>query len=195
MIASAPQEARWVRAEPRRILAGAVVERIVQRAFPGSRVLSIQPFAGGMRNANFRLELNRSPSPVVLRMYEHDASLCQKEVDLIRLVGASAPVAEVLYAEPRGWEDAQPFALFRFVEGISFRELQRSGERESIEQGAFAIGETLAALGQFKFGRTGWLGPGPSVTSPLLDGGDPIPRFVDLCLASSNLQRRAPAPH
>jgi aminoglycoside phosphotransferase (APT) family kinase protein len=43
-----------------------------------------------------------------------------------------------------------------------------------------------------KFARPGWLAPGPSVTAPLLEGANPVPRFVDLCLASANLQRRVP---
>jgi hypothetical protein len=121
---------------------------MVRAAFPGSGVVSIHPFPGGMRNANFKLKLSTEPSPVMLRMYEHDASLCQKEVDLIRLIGSSVPVAEVLYAEPHGWDDAQPFAFFRFIEGASFRELKRRGEVESTAQAAQAVGEIVACFSQ-----------------------------------------------
>jgi aminoglycoside phosphotransferase (APT) family kinase protein len=60
----------------------------------------------------------------VLRIYEHDASLCQKEVDLIRLLGGSVPVPEVIHTEARGWDDVPPFTLVRYVEGFSFRELR-----------------------------------------------------------------------
>ncbi|HWX39733.1 MAG TPA: phosphotransferase, partial [Blastocatellia bacterium] len=47
--------------------------------------------------------------------------------------------------------------------------------------------------GRFTFEKAAWLGPGPAVAAPLLQGPDPVPRFVDLCLASPNVQPRMPA--
>lgn len=156
-------------------------------------MLSSEPLGDGYRNANFKLFLDPAHEPVVLRIYEHDASLCQKEVDLMRLVSDSVPVPEVIHAEPLGWEELPPFTLTRWVEGVSFRDLKRIGDAEAIAQAAQAAGETLAAIGTFRFPKPGWLAPGPVATVPLLEGADPMPRFVDLCLASDNLQRRAPA--
>jgi hypothetical protein len=52
--------------------------------------------------ANFKIQLDSALELIVLRIYEHDASLWQKELDLIRLIGGSVPVPEVIYAEPRG---------------------------------------------------------------------------------------------
>jgi aminoglycoside phosphotransferase (APT) family kinase protein len=193
VIPGAPEQARWTRAEPRRSLPVPVLERIVHAAFPGCRVLGSEPLGDGFRNANFKLQLDPAPEPVVLRIYEHDPSLCQKEIDLMRLVGGTVPVPEVIHAEPRGWEDLPPFTLTRWVEGISFRDLKRSGDAEAIAQAAQAAGETLAAMGRFRFSKPGWIAPGPTVASPLLEGADSMPRFVDLCLASDNLQRRVPA--
>lgn len=181
-----------MRAEPRRSLPVPVLERIVHAVFPGCQVLASEPLGDGFRNANFKLHLDSAPEPVVLRIYEHDASLCQKEVDLMRLVGGTVPVPEVIHAEPRGWEDLPPFTLARWVEGISFRDLKRGGDAAAIAQAAQAAGETLAAIGRFRFPKPGWLAPGPTVGSPLLEGADPMPRFIDLCLASENLQRRVP---
>ena len=193
MIPGAPEQARQIRGEPRRSLPRPVLDRIVHAAFPRCRLLACEPLSDGLRNANFKLQLDPAPEPVVLRIYEHDASLCQKEIDLMRLVGRSVPVAEVIYAEPSGWEDLPPFTLSRWVEGITFRDLKRSGDAEAIAQAAHAVGETLAGIGRFGFPKPGWLTPGPTVGPPLLDGADAMPRFIDLCLASNNLQRRVPA--
>jgi len=135
MVDGAPREWRWLRAEPRRTLAPRLLERIVQTAFPRCHVIDMQPLADGWRNANFKLWLDCAPESIVLRIYEHDASLCQKEVDVMGLLGGSVPLAEVIHAEARGWEDIPPFTLMRYVEGISFRELTRSGDTEAIAQG------------------------------------------------------------
>jgi aminoglycoside phosphotransferase (APT) family kinase protein len=193
MIAGAPEQARWARPEPRRTLAPALVERLVQAAVPRARVRSIRPLTDGLRNANFCLQLDHAPSPLVLRMYEHDASLCQKEIDLMRLVGRAVRVPEIVYARPHASEDAAPFILTRYIEGVTFRELARSGDGDATAQAAYSAGATLAALSQFTFDKPGWLGPGLCVLAPLLEGANPIPRFIDLCLASENLQRRMPA--
>jgi aminoglycoside phosphotransferase (APT) family kinase protein len=192
VIPGAPEQARWMRAEPRRSLPAPILERIVNSAFPGSRALSIEPLGDGKRNANFRLLLDSPAEPVVLRIYEHDASLCQKEMDLMRLVGAAVPVPEIVYAEPNSRGDLPPFQLTRWIEGITFKELKRSGDAHAIAQAAGAAGETAAAIGRFRFPKPGWLAPGPTVAAPLLEGADPTPRFIDLCLASENLQRRMP---
>ena len=193
MLPGAPHEARWIRPEPRRILAPEILDRMVHTAFPRCRVIEAQPLGDGLRNANFKLHLAGQPEPVILRIYEHDASLCRKELDLLRLAGGAVPVPEVIHAEPYGLEDLPPFTLARYVEGISLRDLRRSGDTSAMAEAAYSAGETLAAIGRATFGRPGWLGPGPAVTAPLLEGKDPTPRFVDLCLASIDLERRMPA--
>jgi aminoglycoside phosphotransferase (APT) family kinase protein len=193
LIPGAPAEARWKHVEPRRSLAASVLDRIAEAAFPGRRVVSMEPLRDGLRNANFKLYLNLASEPVVLRIYEHDPSLCRKEADLWRLVRASVPAPEMIYTEQRGWEDLPPFAVLRWIEGITFRELKRTGDRDAITQAAYAAGEMLAAIGRVTFPMAGWIGPGPTVTGPLLEGADPMPRFVDLCLASAELRRHVPA--
>jgi aminoglycoside phosphotransferase (APT) family kinase protein len=193
MIQGTPFESRWLRAEPRTELPAPLLQHIVQRALPGCRVVDVQPLTGGLRNGNFKVQLDQSPGSIVLRIYEHDPSLCRKEVDLIALMGRSVPVPEVLHAEAEGWEDLPPFALLRHVEGVSFHELKRSEDTVSVAQASHSVGQTLALIGRTTFPASGWIGPGPNVTAPLLEGPNPSPRFVDLCLASPNLRQRMPA--
>lgn len=190
MIPGAPREARWVRPEPRRSLPARDVERMLERALGKCAILEVRPLIDGLRNANFKIILDRAPECVVLRVYEQDLSLCQKEVDLLRLVSATVAVPRVIHAEPNGWGNLPPFLVMQFIEGINFRDLKRRGDQDAIAQAAFAIGETLAAIGRMNFARAGWIAPGPSVIQSQLEGSDPTPRFVDLCLASPNLQPR-----
>ncbi|MGD0929999.1 MAG: phosphotransferase [Candidatus Korobacteraceae bacterium] len=193
MISGAPHAARWIRSEPRRSLPAPDLDRLLRHALGNCTVIEVQPLTAGFRNANFKVRLDTGDGWIVVRIYEHDASLCRKEIDLLRVVAVTVPVPQVIFAEPSGLDGLPPFLLMQYVEGISFHDLQRNGDHEAIAQAAFAVGETLAAIGRITFPKSGWLGPGPTVTAPLLDGADPTPRFVDLCLASTNLQRRMPA--
>lgn len=193
MVSGAPEEARWMRSEPRRTLSLLTVERMIETVLPRRRVLGVQRFPDSLRNTNFRISLDSTPELVVLRIYEHDSSLCQKEIDLFRLIGSSVPVPEVIGAKPHGSDDLPPLVLMSYVEGLSFRELKKSGDAEAIAQAAYSAGETLAAVSRFSFSKPGWLAPGPAVTKPLLEGADPLPHFVDLCLGSEHLRKRVPA--
>lgn len=187
---AAPREAGWSRLEPRRTLDPDLGRRMFECAFPGTSVRTFEPLRGGYRNANFKVHLDSLSLPVVvLRIYEHDASLCRKEADLMRLVACKVPVPEVLFANFTK-TDLPPFAILGFVNGISLRELKHAGNCDAIAQASQAAGALLAAVGSFTFPKPGWLSAGLSVTAPLLEGADPLPRFIDLCLASPHLQRR-----
>jgi aminoglycoside phosphotransferase (APT) family kinase protein len=193
MITYSAGQARWFRAEPRRTLSASMVERIVDRAFPGGRSLDLLPLSDGLRNANFRLRVTPKGELFVLRIYEHDPSLCQKELDLYLLLRKTVPVPEVIYAEANGTEDAPPFALLRYVEGATFREVHRSGDTGAIAQAATSVGEVLASIGHIRLAKAGWLGPGLNVCAAEQRVPEPIPRFVDACLTSERLGRRVPA--
>jgi len=188
MIPGAPDESRWLRAKPRRSLPARVLEGIVGTAFPRCQVVNVQPLTDGFRNANFRLRLDSIPGFVVLRIYEHDPSLCAKEVDLLNLIKNSVPVPTIIHAEPEGLNEIPPFMFMHYVEGISLHELKRNGDSGSIAQAAYSAGQTLAAISRTTFTKSGWLGPGPAVGAPLLEGANSGPRFVDLCLTTANSQ-------
>lgn len=164
------------------------LERMARVAFPHARVLEASLLTDGFRNSNFKVRLDSVTA--VLRIYEHDASLCRKEIDLLQLLARSVPVPEVIHAEVSGLDELPPFAWMRYVDGITFRELRRRGDLEATAQAAASAGEALAAIHRTMFAKSGWLGPGLEVGAPLLEGADAMPRFVDLCLDGGNLQRR-----
>lgn len=171
------------RSEPRRALPANWAQRILQSAVPGSRVVDSEPLADGFRNSNFKLTLDSIAEPIVVRIYEHDVSLCQKEMDLIRFLKGSVPIPEVIYAQPEAVDDLPPFAVMRYIEGITFRELRRRGDAEAVAHAAWSAGEALAAIHRTIFAKPGWLGPGLTVGAPLVDGENQMARFVDQCLA------------
>ena len=83
--------------------------------------------------------------------------------------------------------------MARYLEGITFRELKRSGDAEAIAEASYSAGQILASIGRITFPKPGWLAPGPKVVRTMLEGADPVPRLVDLYLASPNLHRRMTA--
>jgi aminoglycoside phosphotransferase (APT) family kinase protein len=190
MIPGAPVASGWHRPDPRRSLPAWMLQEIVGNAFPGCKIITLEPLAGGFRNANFKVRLDPAPGLMVLRVFEHDPSICAKELDLLKLVNNSVPTPKIIHARPDGLPGILPFMFMEYVEGISLRELKRNADPTAIAQAARSAGETLAAVSLITFPDSGWLGPGPAVTAPLLEGADPGPRFIDLCLASANARSR-----
>ena len=161
-----------------------MIERMLAAAFPGRRVLAAEPLAGGLRNTNLKVELDGSPSPLVLRIYRHDPVLCQKELDLFRLLDGRVPIPQIVHAEPAGLDGLPPFTVHLYIEGITLRELKRTGDRKALAQAAYSAGETLAAIGSVRFEKPGWIPAGGTIETP---------SFIDQCLASPVAQKRLPA--
>jgi aminoglycoside phosphotransferase (APT) family kinase protein len=184
----------WSRAKASEALPLDVVQRLVARAFPRHRLASAELLAGGLSNSNFKLRLDPDTDPIVLRIYDRDPAACQKEVDLLALVRPTVPVPEVVHAEPGGMDGVGPFVLMRYVDGVTFRQLKAAGDVRALEEACYSIGNASAAIAQYRFPRGGWLMAGPAVGQPLAEGPDPIPRFIDECLASPNLSKRMSEP-
>lgn len=191
-MAGTPHEARWVLHEPRRSLHRSQLDRAIRTAFGSRDVSRVLPLTDGLRNSNFKIELAEPFAQVVLRFYEHDPILCRKEMDLIRLIDGRVPVPEIIHAEPCGLDGDPPFVLMTFVEGMSLRDFRQTAGKETLAEVGYSLGQTVAAIGQFSFGKAGWISAGPHVTVPLLEGADPFPRFVEVCLGSSKCQERVP---
>ncbi len=149
-----------------------------------------QLLSEGLSNFNYRVDFDSGGEPVVLRIYGRDPNACQKEVDLLRLLRATVPVPEVLRVYANGLDGAGPFIVLRHVEGITFRQLRKTGDAEAVAQAARSIGETLAAFNRHTFAERGTLGAGPAVIGHFLNGPNAIPEFIDSCLASPTLRRR-----
>jgi aminoglycoside phosphotransferase (APT) family kinase protein len=166
------------------------VTRLLGSLFGARRVDKVQLLSDGLCNFNYRVDLGKGAEVIVLRLYGRDPQACQKEVDLLRMVRETVPVPEVLLVSASGEGVVGPFIVMRYVEGITFRQLRRTCDSEAIAQAAHSIGETLAALGRYKFARRGTLGAGPAVVGHYLSGSNAIPEFIDSCLASPTLRSR-----
>ncbi|HEX6730780.1 MAG TPA: aminoglycoside phosphotransferase family protein, partial [Pyrinomonadaceae bacterium] len=168
------------------------VRRLLYAIFPGRSIERTEPLSGGLINTNLKITFSSGELPVVLRLYRRDPTVCLQEVETLRLVGRTVPVPEVLHTEPDGVEGSGPFSVLRFVEGRTFQELKRTNNLEGINEAAASVGQTLAAIGQYRFDKPGSLvvtGANKlAVGASYIDGPDPIPRILDTFLNNSTLQ-------
>lgn len=166
----------------------------LQRVFPARRVADVERLSGGLRNTNLKITFSAGEAPVVLRLYRGDADVCLKEIQTLRLVRQTVPVQELLHAGPNGIDGSRPFNILEFVEGCTFQQLELTNNVEAINQAAASVGETLAAIGRYRFEKPGHLvetgDNNLAVGAPYIDGPDPIPRILESFLDNPTLQRR-----
>ncbi len=150
------------------------LSEILKSALPNRALGSFELLEGGASNLNYRLRFDGGNDSAVLRIYTRDREACEKELAVWRLASRWVPVPEMLHANPEGSEHVGPFVIYRFVEGITFQELKRSGSLTDIAEAAFAIGAALARVHAVTPGEAASPDPASGTTdeylkSPLLE--------------------------
>lgn len=145
---------------------------------PRRRVAGAVRLDGGISNSSFRIDLEGSEEPVVLRIYERDPGACRKELELLRALGGTVPVPEVLHAEPEGLDGHGPFVFLRWVEGITFRQLKATADRRAIQEASYAVGAALGAVGSHDLAGLDSVGGGPHPSPESIEDSLASPRLV-----------------
>lgn len=100
----------------------------------------------GHSNISLRLRFEETDPSIVMRIYSGGAPACRRDLNLLMALGQQLQVPEIIYADEKGDEDIGPYALYPYVEGITFQELKSCGSSEDMAHAAFAMGETLARV-------------------------------------------------
>lgn len=119
---------------------------LLKQSLPNHRIRTWQTLEGGITNLNLRIHLENLNDTFVLRRYLRNPAACEKEVALLQQLDKHLPVPQVLAADPSGRQTGEPFILYRYLEGITFRQLRAHGSPQDTAQAAHAIGAALAHL-------------------------------------------------
>lgn len=133
---------------------------------PDARVVRCDPLTAGSCNTNYKVEVDRSPHLLVLRVVTHNPHTFRKQLALMRRVQASVPVPAILFSAESHPLIPFPCMWLEFVQGESLETLlpsQSAGGQFAI---GHAIGQTLARIGNHRFDRSGFLDDSLTVGEP-----------------------------
>ena len=122
------------------------IQRILTRSFPARRIHSLEPLEGGATNKIFLVRLEGNDEMFVLRQFLRGVEACRKEVRLLQVLRALLPVPELIEADITGNEAGVPYLVYRFVPGITFRQVRANGSPQDMADAAHAIGHCLEEL-------------------------------------------------
>lgn len=133
------------------------IERLMQNAFPRTRLCNSEQMTEGGTNTNFRVYLKGHKGSYLLRIFRRDPSACAKESSLLTLLKGQLPVARVIYAETEPVNFSSPFLIASWLDGASLQRVLRTCGKSEHEQLGESVGSMLFEIGQITFPRWGML--------------------------------------
>lgn len=171
----------WKRLNSAIDLDRATLTDLIQPVLSGRRVVTAELLAGGLANTIYKISIDRSDQPLVLRLYTRDAAACQKDVDLHDLIHRRVPIPHLLYADPAAEQYDVPYAVTSFVHGTLLNELLKRVDDDTLRQAGAAVGAVRATMDQFTFDQPGFFGPQLRIAQPLAFGGEATSASARVC--------------
>jgi aminoglycoside phosphotransferase (APT) family kinase protein len=148
-------ERNWERAHDFLELSAEAIEERLRPTMPGARLISARPLDAGLRNTNYRLEIEGEPSPMVLRLYVADPAACMVEHPVLEKLYGRVPVPWIYAVDSTA---DPPFMLLRWIEGRRLDELLSDCDAITALELAASCGTALAAIHETRFPAPGFLG-------------------------------------
>lgn len=155
---------RWTRPIPALTVELEDAQRIIERAIHGARVTAVAPIEGGLANTNVKVSLDRAPSTVLLRLYQRDPTVAERERAIAERLQGSVPVPQFLYL---GDDGEQRVAILDWVYGARLEIALEGADDRQIAKWGTEVGGVLARVHAITFEQNGFLDGALKVAAPL----------------------------
>ena len=172
----------WERDSAEIALDRAAVAKLLAPVFPGAAVTRFGRVSGGLVNTNLKVLLAGRSAPVLLRIYQRDATQGLKEAALIRHFGSRVPVPELFHAAETNPVTGHAYSILSWVEGRRLDALAG----ENLHSAGRALGTALADVHAVKFDRFGFLGADLKIVRPIDLDRDGLLAYLDHAFAVSH---------
>ncbi|NOU96410.1 phosphotransferase [Paenibacillus sp. LMG 31456] len=148
------------------------IKEIIQPAFPGKRVVTAERIGIGFSNSNYKIHLEGSAEPYVVRLFSGDGNIADKELAITQLVRQTVPVADFLYADSSCNTFNKPWAVLEWKDGLLLRDIVRTGSPQVVASAAASVGGILANIHAYTFTESGFFGKDLKIIQPFsMDSG------------------------
>lgn len=130
----------------------AILNDMVQLAFPSKKLLSAETISGGCANLNIKIQIENE-QPFILRVYLREKDAAYREQRLGHLLKAIIPLPEILFIGDCG---IYRFAIIKFIPGISLRDLLLSHMDFDMKKIMEDVGSMLAKIHSHRFPAPGF---------------------------------------
>ena len=157
-------------------------EALIAPLFPDSRIIAMEPVAGGLTNTNLRLRLADRLGALLLRIYQRSGDLAHKEMALCRMLEKQVQVPSFLHFAPENPVTGHAFAVLDWVEGTPFEAALPRFDRDALVRIGDRIGRALAAIHGFTYANFGFFDADMKVGAPIDLGRAGLVAYLRQCL-------------
>ncbi|WP_054025569.1 phosphotransferase family protein [Bacillus sp. FJAT-28004] len=175
----------WERTEQHISLDLKQLNELIKPALSGIRVITAERLSTGFSNSNYKIILEGSSTPYVVRLFRGDGEIAQKEAAIAKLVRESVPVADYIYLDTSCSTFDKAWAVLEWKEGFLLRDVLKAGTSEDVAAAASSVGSVLARIHSFTFPKSGFLDKDLTVTQPFQMDDGPFISFIEQCLYNS----------
>ncbi len=173
---------RWTRTTAELQLDAKAVARLMEPALPGATVTAFARAKGGLMNTNLQVHLSNRDQPVLLRLYQTDATQAGIEVAVTRMVAGRVPVPTLIHYSDDNPITGGAYAVMEWIEGERLENVAGTLGRDDLAQLGHALGQALGAIHGFSFDRTGFLDEELAVAEPADMGRSGLIAYLEHCL-------------
>ncbi|MGG4092463.1 phosphotransferase family protein [Paenibacillus lautus] len=172
----------WERAVPPMQLDITQIHDIISPVFPGKKVATAERIGTGLSNTNYKIRLEGSAEPYVLRLFRKGREIAEKELAIIRRVRQTVPVADYIYADMSSGVFDKPWAIMEWKEGGLLRDVMQGGSEQDLVAAAASAGRTLANIHKHTFTESGFFNGDMEVQDPMRMDGERFLAFIEQSL-------------
>ncbi|PJN54445.1 hypothetical protein PAEVO_11660 [Paenibacillus sp. GM2FR] len=172
----------WERSVPPMQLDITQIQDMMAPVFPGKKVAAAERIGTGLSNTNYKIRLEDSAEPYVLRLFRKGREIADKELAIIRKVRQTVPVADYLYADMTCSEFDKPWAVMEWKEGVLLRDVMQGGSEQDLIAAAASAGRILANIHKHTFTESGFINGDMKVQDPMRMDGERFLVFMEQSL-------------
>lgn len=172
----------WERTEETISLNPTDIEDIIKPAFPDKKLITAERIGTGLSNSNYKIHIEGSKAPYVLRLYRGGRDVAGKELTISKLIKQTVPVADFIYADTTCTRAQHPWAVMEWKEGILLRDVLRNGTQADIVSAATSVGSNLAHIHSYTFSKSGFFDEVLNIKDVLSMDGDRFLSFIEQSL-------------
>lgn len=175
----------WERTEQHISLDFKQLNELIKPALSGKRVIAAERLSTGYSNSNYKIFLEGSETPYVVRLFRGGGEIAQKEAAIAKLVRETVPVADYIYLDTSCSTFDKAWAVIEWKEGFLLRDVLKMGSIEDAAAAASSVGSVLARIHSFTFTESGFLDKDLSMVHPFAMDDGPFISFIEKCLFHS----------
>lgn len=172
----------WERTEMPASLDLRQLNEIIKPVFPGKRVIAAERLGTGFSNSNYKIYLEGSAEPYVVRLFRENGEIADKEHAVTQLVRQTVPVADFIYVDTSRSTFDKCWAVLEWKEGFLLRDVLSDGTVEDIASAAASVGSILANIHSYTFPQSGFFGKNLEITHPYRMDGEHFLSFIEQSL-------------